>query len=263
MGQTDARLKIVVEQGGASGTELPLSGGAVVIGRDPRADMVVSGDETVSKRHVEVTVRGDEVLLRNLSPNGTLVNGRPVMEAPLTAGDSIAIGLHTLLRVRPYVAAPPAPAVPAPRAGGIDTDKTVAWAPPRVAPSVPPAGTEPAAEPAAAGRLKLPVWLVAYLALMVVAFIGLLVMRMLDPGPPGLTEIQAREQAFATANRLADVETARVLRLLETAVVHERRGDERSAYEIYREMLGARWPVQPESPAYRYATSRIATLGPK
>jgi len=58
-------------------------------------------------------------------------------------------------------------------------------------------------------------------------------------------------------------ETVRVVRLLETAAVHERRGDRRSAYEAYREALAVREPVDPRSPAYRFAAARIAALGTK
>ncbi len=109
----------------------------------------------------------------------------------------------------------------------------------------------------------MPVWLIAYLALMGIAFIFFAVMKATSGGSLGLADIQAMEQAYATDHKLPEADTARILRLLETAVVHERRCDERSAYEVYRETLGARRPPEPQSPAYRYAASRIAALGPK
>jgi len=61
------------------GREFVLAGpGSVVIGRAPPADFMIR-DETVSRRHGELVVKGDGVTVRNLSSaNGLFANGQPV-----------------------------------------------------------------------------------------------------------------------------------------------------------------------------------------
>jgi len=96
---------------------------------------------------------------------------------------------------------------------------------------------------------------------MVVAGIGLGVVKFRSSTTGGVAEVSAQEEQYASSRQWPAAETARVIRLLETAVVHERRGDIRSAYEAYREALGVRRPVDPFAPAYRYAAARMADLG--
>lgn len=77
-------------------TTIPISA-AVVIGRAPNSDIVVS-DDFVSGSHARLTpVPGGAVLEDLGSTNGTLLNGAPVSApAQLRSGDTIRIGTLAL-----------------------------------------------------------------------------------------------------------------------------------------------------------------------
>jgi len=93
-------FKIVVDKGPAAGTEVAIDARALTIGRDESSSVVLSGDEFVAPRHAMITVANGRARLLNLSPNGTLVNGRPASDTPLAAGDRISIGRLHLLSLR-------------------------------------------------------------------------------------------------------------------------------------------------------------------
>ena len=66
------------------------------IGRLPESAVVVN-DPNASRRHAELVRRDGAVVLVDLdSTNGTLVNGAPVKEAPLSDGDEVTIGATVL-----------------------------------------------------------------------------------------------------------------------------------------------------------------------
>jgi pSer/pThr/pTyr-binding forkhead associated (FHA) protein len=67
------------------------------IGRDPSNDLVIA-DEYVSRHHATIVQRGEQHLIINASPNGTLVNGKRVEQAALRPGDEMALGAATALR---------------------------------------------------------------------------------------------------------------------------------------------------------------------
>ncbi|MCG3128803.1 MAG: hypothetical protein CHACPFDD_03696 [Phycisphaerae bacterium] len=109
--------------------DFPLTDARTVIGRRSDCSLrVPTGD--VSRRHCEVDVIGDEIVVRDLgSANGTYVNGKRIAESELEAGDHLAVGpVHFVVQVdgkpadvhpptdRPTVAAatPAAPAKPGP-----------------------------------------------------------------------------------------------------------------------------------------------------
>jgi pSer/pThr/pTyr-binding forkhead associated (FHA) protein len=76
--------------------ELPTEG-AVSIGRD-RASRFVLHDTEVSRKHAEIAIQDDVYRLRDIgSANGTLVNTKPVTDAPLQPGDHITIGQTILV----------------------------------------------------------------------------------------------------------------------------------------------------------------------
>jgi len=81
--------------GTASPPRVPLPTGSVTIGRATDNDIVVD-DLLVSRRHAEVTFRGDgTAVLTDLGThNGTFVNGRRVDRATLRDGDVVGIGHH-------------------------------------------------------------------------------------------------------------------------------------------------------------------------
>jgi hypothetical protein len=69
---------------------------AIVLGRSRDCDVVLA-DTNVSRRHAELVRHGGGFVLRDLdSTNGSLVNGRRVREAPVTAGDVLTLGTTTL-----------------------------------------------------------------------------------------------------------------------------------------------------------------------
>ncbi len=72
--------------------------GTLVVGRVAEADLQVD-DDSVSRKHAEVEVRGRDVVLRDLgSANGTTVNGVPISEETLLeAGDIIQFGIVELI----------------------------------------------------------------------------------------------------------------------------------------------------------------------
>ena len=68
-----------------------------VVGADPRADVVVD-DAAMSRFHCEVRVTDGGIVVRDLgSRNGTLVDGVPIIEAPLRDGAQLTLG-RTRLR---------------------------------------------------------------------------------------------------------------------------------------------------------------------
>jgi FHA domain/Domain of unknown function (DUF1707) len=78
----------------AATLDIDLAGGprTYVVGRSRSCDVVLT-DPAVSRRHAEISVRGDRCSIRNLaSMNGTQVNGLPVTTAVLHAGDVVSFG---------------------------------------------------------------------------------------------------------------------------------------------------------------------------
>ncbi len=84
----------------AGDREWPLTErGRWVLGRSSECDVVID-DDSVSRVHAELAVRGGECRIRDLdSCNGTLVNGRPIAQACLRRGDVLVVG-ETTMRVR-------------------------------------------------------------------------------------------------------------------------------------------------------------------
>ncbi len=79
--------------GGVTGRSFPLSG-TVTVGRVAGVDIQIE-DDSVSRRHAELVVKGREVTLRDLgSANGTTVNGAPLSgDAVLAPGDIVQFGV--------------------------------------------------------------------------------------------------------------------------------------------------------------------------
>jgi len=76
------------------GGRLPLSGGAVSIGRSPGNTFALAADDRgVSAYHAVIYIDPQRMLLQDLqSTNGTFVNGRQVQECVLGLGDEIGLG---------------------------------------------------------------------------------------------------------------------------------------------------------------------------
>lgn len=140
-------------QGGAvlgpdDGRATPLAGKTLLIGRTENCDLRLDGAD-VSSAHALVFDLNGRHHIRDLnSRTGTLVNGAPVRQAPLNAGDRIRVGAHELRYAAPQEPDAPAPAhqpdeaAPAP-AEAVSTDVDPAFAP------------APEEEPKAVARLSL------------------------------------------------------------------------------------------------------------
>lgn len=98
--------KLVVTKGPTAGLEYPIRGD-VLVGRDPRAQVIVAQRE-VSAQHARLTQIGDRYFIEDLgSRNGTLLNNHPVQRHPLNDGDEISIGRTVLRFERGPVMPPP------------------------------------------------------------------------------------------------------------------------------------------------------------
>ena len=82
---------------GRDGAPFLFAAERMVIGADPKADLVVA-DSAMSKFHCEICIRDGAAVVRDLgSRNGTLVDRVPVIEAPLRDGAVLSLG-RTQLR---------------------------------------------------------------------------------------------------------------------------------------------------------------------
>lgn len=85
--------------------DIPLARVLVVVGRDPRCDVLVDSPR-VSRRHCCLALDRDGILVRDLdSKNGTWINGRRVGDGLLQRGDELALA-HLRYRLE---LDPPAP----------------------------------------------------------------------------------------------------------------------------------------------------------
>lgn len=74
--------------------------GELVLGRDPRADIVVTEQQSVSRRHARLVLVDGRVSITDLrSRNGTFVNGQPVNMAILEPDDVLQFGDALTARV--------------------------------------------------------------------------------------------------------------------------------------------------------------------
>ena len=97
-------LKLEVIDGPDAGKVIRLAGVRCVVGRSPECDLSLK-DHSASRRHVELVVDDEGVMLRDLgSGNGTRVNGEKATEQRLVHGDEISLG-KTVIRFLDEVAA--------------------------------------------------------------------------------------------------------------------------------------------------------------
>ncbi len=92
--------------------ELPLGVDPVMIGRSPQGDLFID-NPAVSFHHARVFSQAGVYYVQDLgSLNGTFLNGIRITQAPLTLGNVITVGKHTLRfsrdlpRVKPQAPAP-------------------------------------------------------------------------------------------------------------------------------------------------------------
>ena len=70
-------------------------GDDVLVGRLPECDLAIPEDPTISRSHCRLVADTSRLILTNLSPNGTQLNGQWVSEAELKEGDEVQIGQAT------------------------------------------------------------------------------------------------------------------------------------------------------------------------
>ena len=95
----------LVSPSGDQSFELP-PGRSVVVGRGVATDIAIY-DPTISRRHAELTARGDAIEVKDLgSSNGTCINGSRVATGRLLANDSVTFGKVTyrVKEIRPAAA---------------------------------------------------------------------------------------------------------------------------------------------------------------
>ena len=91
------RASLKVLSGANEGQSFPISRSCMTVGRGDQADIVID-DESLSRRHLEVSYRNLEFRLKDLdSSNGTFLNGSEVKEYALRNGDKIMAGETVLL----------------------------------------------------------------------------------------------------------------------------------------------------------------------
>src|SRR5471030_1981190 len=89
--------RLLIKTAGLENRILELRLGVNRVGRDPRCEFCID-HPTISSRHCELALSGDGVYVRDCnSTNGTFVNGNPVMEAWLDAGQKLRLGNVELL----------------------------------------------------------------------------------------------------------------------------------------------------------------------
>jgi hypothetical protein len=98
-------VKLVLLSAGMTGRTCELRSDKTTIGRNEDNTFQIA-EPSVSSHHCEVTVKGDEVRVRDLnSTNGTYINGVPTTESVLKLGEILRLGQ---VQMRLESVAPPA-----------------------------------------------------------------------------------------------------------------------------------------------------------
>ena len=88
--------RLLIKTDGLANETLELRFGANHVGRDPACDFTIT-HPSVSALHCELVLSSDGVLIHDCdSTNGTFVNGEPVKDAWLRAGQTVQLGEVTL-----------------------------------------------------------------------------------------------------------------------------------------------------------------------
>ena len=97
--KSEEKYDLIVEKGPDKGKIFSISQKAIV-GRDAEADVDLA-DFQVSRRHMQIEIKKDKVFIKDLgSSNGTIINGRLVMESAVDFGEYITVGQTCLSIVK-------------------------------------------------------------------------------------------------------------------------------------------------------------------
>jgi len=87
---------LVVRAGASAGETFTPAGPRTLIGRSPDCEVFLD-DVTVSRRHAELLLEGEQFTIRDLgSLNGTFVNRKRVESADLHDGDEVQVGKYRM-----------------------------------------------------------------------------------------------------------------------------------------------------------------------
>jgi len=99
---------LTVLEGAGKGTSKPLTSALMIVGRSKNADLQVD-DPLVSRRHLEIRMESGAVFVENKSPQGSMLNGKPLTGiVSLNPGDIIEVG-STKMRFEEASGDAPAP----------------------------------------------------------------------------------------------------------------------------------------------------------
>jgi pSer/pThr/pTyr-binding forkhead associated (FHA) protein len=89
--------KLILKYEAAVLKEIPLQKATLTIGRTPGNDLVID-NLAVSGLHARLLLEQDHFLVEDMnSLNGTFLNGQRIRKSPLSDGDEIVIGKHSLI----------------------------------------------------------------------------------------------------------------------------------------------------------------------
>ena len=136
--------KLVVLTQSMAGRSFDLAGERTTVGRVEDNAFQIA-EPSVSSRHCEILLRGDEVVVKDLnSTNGTFINGEKISESVLKPGQTLRLGNVELKLDAPGAPAAPTASAPAP------SSSSPAPATPPAAPATPAASSPTKKEPAKA-----------------------------------------------------------------------------------------------------------------
>ena len=89
---------LTVQNGAAKGATWKIEEGVILLGRSQECTIRIPNDTAVSRVHCELHVDGASVAVTQISDRSvTLLNGKVVQRADMKAGDTLTLGLTTLL----------------------------------------------------------------------------------------------------------------------------------------------------------------------
>ena len=118
-------VKLVILNQGMTGRVFELNAERTTVGRVEDNNFQIT-DPSVSSRHAEILLRGDELVVKDLdSTNGSFINGEKISEAVLQPGQILRLGQVELKIDDGKPVTTPPPVAPVPPPAGNKTDATM------------------------------------------------------------------------------------------------------------------------------------------
>lgn len=228
---------LLFRRGPLEGKQIPLRLGRVTLGREPGPEGVtLPRDHAVSRQHGELYVEDGQVVYRNLSVNGTIVNRKIVQETRVLApGDELGFGSDHLVEVRFRAAARKEPEEEAGEKGLLSS-----------------------------GPLRNPVVRVVLIAYLV-GLVAVVVWVKLQGGSSAERAFQRVREAYSAGYQPEGVPEEELTARLEQAEVlvrklttFERTENWTEARAACRELMAL--DADPQSPLYRFGARRLGDL---